>query len=1752
MIWLAADNITLAANAVNALGAPGSIGGQSGSGGSGGAGGCGGSGDDGCNGQNGSSGAGGATGPAGPTGGKGGAGDVRLDYATLTGSTNPAPGYTSGVYYALGTIASNVWDTGAASENWTYLSWQETVPSGTGITFEARARNNPFLKDDNTIPWTSVGGASPVTSGLPSGRYMQWQATLTTSNNFYTPVLHSVTAASSQLPLVATNAATNVAYNGAVLNGTLNSLGQSSKTVLVSFGYGTTPTLDSSWLYTSSIELTAPGTYAIGTPPLLTNKQYFFMARAYDVDPAQAVFGGVMNFTTSYISPSVTTNPAGSVTASSAVLNGYLGSLGTSSMVNISYQWGTTQGGPYPNSTQGTTLDAPGPFQAPLSNLGTGTTYYYRAKAGSGANWTNYGAEVSFTTLRVSPLVATGNASTVTSNSAMLNGSLANMGAASTVNVSYQWGTTQGGPYPNSTPAQAMTAAGPFSAGLTGLTAKTTYYFRAKADGSTSGTSFGTENSFTTSVVQPTVITNGATGITSSSAVLNGTLANLGTAATVNVAFYYGLQPGGSNRTAWQILGAPGSFQAGLTGLAADTLYYFRTVAQGDGNRVDGAELTFRTSRVPPTVATDNATDVPPNSAILYGTLTDVGSASSDNVSFQWGQTSGMYSNETPPQIMSAAGDFHADLTPLASNTTYYYRAKANGGIDGIGYGEENSFTTGKQPPSVTTGSVSQLTTSSAMLNGNLDSKGSVDSAASVNVSFQWGITKGGPYPNATVPHAQSATGAFQAGLSGLTSRTTYYYRAKADGGTCGTAYGVEKSFSTSSFPPYVVTGEAENIDTGSATLNGNLYFLGSANTVNVYFVYGTTHKGPYTVTTPLQPLITTLPFIAPLSGLNPATTYYYRAMGNGGQYGTSRGEEQRFTTSTKPPSVSTNAASLWTANAATLNGNLSKLGTANPVNVSFQYGTTSGGPYPINTAATPMDAPGDFTTGLTGLDANTAYYYRAKADGGINGISYGGEMSFTTLTVPPSVTTDNATSVAASSAILNGSLTSLGSASTVKVYFSYSTDKNSYSENTTQQAMAGQGLFQANIIGLHPLTTYYYSAAADGGLNGSAQGVQCSFTTGAVPPSVSTDNATSITSSSATLYGTLQAMGTSSTDNVSFQWGRQPGVYDNQTTPQSVIDTGDFSAVLSELSDNTTYYYRAVASGGRCGTSFGDEQAFNTRAQPPSVTTSAATEPTTNTAFLNGNLTALGTAKPVNVSFIYGTTHKGPYPYATAPRGMSAPGVFPPTGVTGLSPNTTYYFKARADGGIYGTSYGTELNFTTNRLPPIVGTGGAIDVMTNAAILDGTLYLPGSASSVNVYFSYGTAPNSYSENTTLQAMTGPDDFQAQLTGLKALTTYYYKAYGDGDSSGTGSGVERAFTTGKHPPIASTADAGGITAGSAALNGNLISVGSSPSDNVSFQYGTSQRGPYPDVTTPQAQAVHGAFQTAISSLSAHTAYYYRAVAEGGIYGAGYGREISFITSNVPPSVATGYATAITANAARLNGSLASLGSSAHANVSFQWGAAHGAYTNETAAQPLTSEVSFSADLAGLTQGSTYYFRAKAVGDGTGYGVEQNFTTLTPAPPPTPPLTTPAPPPHSSGQVQSVPPMMPVQLPNIVVQGASLSTSNAAPGAPIEVTATVVNRGSARGQTAVKLYINGLEEDSRSFTLDGGRSGSVTFRVSRDELASYDVYVGGVHAGSFTVTRDFAPDLLLIVSSALVVAALVLACIYVWRRRQQGY
>jgi hypothetical protein len=196
-------------------------------------------------------------------------------------------------------------------------------------------------------------------------------------------------------------------------------------------------------------------------------------------------------------------------------------------------------------------------------------------------------------------------------------------------------------------------------------------------------------------------------------------------------------------------------------------------------------------------------------------------------------------------------------------------------------------------------------------------------------------------------------------------------------------------------------------------------------------------------------------------------------------------------------PTVETNPAGNVTSDSATLNGNLTDLGTASSVDVSFVWGTTPGGPYDNETTATPptMTAAGTFSASLSGiLLPGTTYYFEAKADGGGNGTNYGAEENFTTGTpTPPAVETNPAGNITSDSATLSGYLTSMGDASTVDVSFEWGNDTG-YGNEIPAGSMNDVGPFSADLSSLDPGTTYYFRAKAVG--NGTATGADLDFTT--------------------------------------------------------------------------------------------------------------------------------------------------------------------------------------------------------------------------------------------------------------------------------------------------------------------------------------------------------------------------------------------------------------------------------------------------------------------------------------------------------------------------------------------------------------------------------------------------------------------------------------------------------------------------------
>ncbi len=121
-----------------------------------------------------------------------------------------------------------------------------------------------------------------------------------------------------------------------------------------------------------------------------------------------------------------------------------------------------------------------------------------------------------------------------------------------------------------------------------------TYYWKVKTKDGYGWSDWAT-GQFTTSF-SPTVATKAATDITISGATLNGTLSSLDNYSSVDVFFEYrGVGEGPWVETGKITMTAPKDFVAVVPGLASDTTFEFRAVAEYDSNYTYGAIKTFTT-----------------------------------------------------------------------------------------------------------------------------------------------------------------------------------------------------------------------------------------------------------------------------------------------------------------------------------------------------------------------------------------------------------------------------------------------------------------------------------------------------------------------------------------------------------------------------------------------------------------------------------------------------------------------------------------------------------------------------------------------------------------------------------------------------------------------------------------------------------------------------------------------------------------------------------------------------------------------------------------------------------------------------------------------------------------------------------------------------------------------------------------------------------------------------------------------------
>lgn len=709
--------------------------------------------------------------------------------------------------------------------------------------------------------------------------------------------------------------------------------------------------------------------------------------------------------------PAVETDGVDGVTSDAATLNLTVTDMGGEYSVRVYFEYG--EAGTLDQETDDALRYGTGSWSVDVSGLDPSTTYDYRAVV-EGDNDTVRGTTRSFTTADPNPTVtvSTNSPNSVSHCSAALWGDIDEAIDVSNVDVSFEYREAGASSW-NTTRTERFESTGSVRHYVDGLATGTSYEYRLTASTDTDASDTGSIVTFDTDG-SPTLkgSTDGASDVTDTSAVLNGTVDELGDASSADVLFRWG-PPSNSgdlppNTTNWGSVSSEGGYSDTVDGLDQSTTYeYWFLVDAGDGfDR--GSKRTFTTTGPLLDVATSLSNDSTDTNITMNGELSNLGGADSVDVAFEHRQSGASSWNSTTGQTLSATGTFSATVENLPEETEFEYRAVANANDGDTDQGDV-LFVSTSGDPAVTTESPTDLTANSVRLRGQVQDTG----GASVEVSFEWGPA--GDISN-TTSDTFSVTDQFgesyvAADLSGLDPETTYEYRAVVDADDGESDTGSVVSFTTPSSGAAALSVTADpptNVTDSAATLQGTLEGLGGASSVDVYFEWDEA-VGDSVTTTSTQTLTTTGGFSADISGLDPDTTYEFEAFADASDGDLASSALAQFTTETSSSESALAVAAAQPSNVsesgARLEGSLDDLGGASSADVNFEW-RKDGSSSVSSTNVQTLSSTGGFSAELSGLEAGTVYEYRAVANASDGDDDTSAWLSFTTdsSNSPPAV----------------------------------------------------------------------------------------------------------------------------------------------------------------------------------------------------------------------------------------------------------------------------------------------------------------------------------------------------------------------------------------------------------------------------------------------------------------------------------------------------------------------------------------------------------------------------------------------------------------------------------------------------------------------------------------------------------------------------------------------------------------------------
>ena len=439
----------------------------------------------------------------------------------------------------------------------------------------------------------------------------------------------------------------------------------------------------------------------------------------------------------------------------------------------------------------------------------------------------------------------------------------------------------------------------------------------------------------------------------------------------------------------------------------------------------------------------------------------------------------------------------------------------------------------------------------------------------------------------------------------------------------------------------------------------------------------------------------------------------------------------------TTEPSVSTSPATEVTDNSATLQGELTDTGNDDQVEVYFEWGF-EGGELSNTTPAQSMSFTDPFEQDIDNLDSGTAYEFRAVAENSA-GDSRGDVLSFTTDQTY-SLTVDSTTG---------------GSASDV-------TNSSPYSSGEVVDISASPDTGYEFVEWTAPAGTFDDSTMADTNFTMPDEDVTitANFQEEVVAPIVDTNEATGVEASQATFNGELTDLGGDDSVDVHFEWGTSETDLSNTTESQQLTTADTFDETISELTEGTTYYFKAVAENDSgTNTDEGDVLSFTTdqtySLTVDSTTGGSASDVTNSSPYSSGEVVDISASPDEGYEFV----------------GWTAPaGTFD-------DPEMTDTVFTMPDQDVIVTA-----NFEEAVDELSVLTSSATEVESDSAILQGELVSLGDADSADVWFEWGLSETDLPNTTEAQQLSAADAFNQPISELTEEENYYFRAVADSGS----------------------------------------------------------------------------------------------------------------------------------------------------------------------------------------------------------------------------------------------------------------------------------------------------------------------------------------------------------------------------------